>query len=239
MRAANGYPVWSPDGGTIVFYTGFSRSLFFKDAGASGSEQRSFDSPNNLLPYDWSRDGRFILYTEVAPGTGTDIWILPVAPGGRPAIDAKPRPYLHTPFYESQGRFSPETNPRWIAYVSDESGRYEVYVDTFPEQRRKTPISTGGGQYPQWGAGGRELYYVSPDFKLMAVSLKPGADSVEPSAPRELFSLPAVDTGYSPYEVAPDGQHLLVRATPQHQAAEPLTVIVNWPALMKRGPAAP
>jgi hypothetical protein len=130
-------------------------------------------------------------------------------------------------------------NPRWVAYVSDESGRNEVYVDTFPERRHKTPISTGGGLYPQWGAGGRELFYVSPDFKVMAVSLKLGTDYAEPSAPRELFPLPAVDNGHSPYEATPDGQRFLVRATPLQQAAEPLTVIVNWPALLRKGSPAP
>ena len=129
-------------------------------------------------------------------------------------------------------------NPRWIAYVSDESGRYEIYIDSFPERRRKTPISTGGGLYPTWGADGRELYYVSPDLKLMAVSLKMATDSVEPSAPRELFPLPVVDTGFSPYVPGPDGR-FLVRATPQQQAGEPLTVIVNWPALLKKGAGAP
>jgi Tol biopolymer transport system component len=239
-RNAHNYPVWSPDGATIVFYTGLAhRSLFFKEAGGAGSEQLIIASPALWIPFNWSRDGRFILYGEVAPGTGLDLWVLPVTREGRPAADAKARPYLRTPFYESQGCFSPQTNPRWIAYVSDESGRYEIYIDTFPERRRKSPISTGGGLYPAWDPGGRELYYVSPDFKLMAVSLKLGADSVEPSAPRELFPLPAVDTGFSPYDVAPDGERFLVRATPQQQAAEPLTVIVNWPALLKIGSASP
>jgi|SRR5215469_2648245 len=112
------------------------------------------------------------------------------------------------------------------------------FISTRSRSRRKTPISTGGGLYPSWGAGGRELYYVSPDFKLMAVSLKLGTDYAELSVPRELFPLPGVDTGYSPYEVAPDGQGFLVRATPQQQAAELLTVIVNWPALLKKGAAA-
>jgi hypothetical protein len=99
-------------------------------------------------------------------------------------------------------------------------------------------ISTGGGQYPQWGAGGRELFYVSLDNRLMAVSLKLGADSVEANAPRELFPLPAVDIGLPPYDVAADGQRFLVRAALGH-AGEPLTVIVNWPALLKKGAAAP
>ncbi len=93
--------------------------------------------------------------------------------------------------------------------------------------------------YPQWGAGGRELFYVSPDFKLMVVNLKWTADSVEPSAPRELFPLPAVDTGYSPYDATRDGQRFLVRATPRAAAAQPLTVIVNWPALLKKEAPAP
>jgi hypothetical protein len=120
-----------------------------------------------------------------------------------------------------------------VAYQSDETGRWEVYVQAFPEPRGATRISTGGGQYPQWGAGGREIFYVSPDNKLMVVSLKMGADTVEPSAPRELFPLPAAGDGWSPYDTTADGQRFLVRATPERAAAQPLNVIVNWPALMK------
>ena len=111
------------------------------------------------------------------------------------------------------------------------------YIQAFPEPRGKFQISTGGGQYPQWGAGGRELFYVSPDNKLMVVNLKLRADSVEPSAPRELFPLPVVDMGLPPYDTTSDGQRFLVRATPG-QAGQPLTVIVNWPTLLKKGAAA-
>jgi hypothetical protein len=96
-----------------------------------------------------------------------------------PHSDLSIQTTIRTPSYEGQGRFSPETNPRWVAYISDQSGRREVYIDTFPERRRRTPISTGGGQYPAWGAAGHEIYYVSPDFKLMLVSLKLGVDSAE------------------------------------------------------------
>ena len=162
-----------------------------------------------------------------------------MTPEGRIAEGAKSISYLRTLFYETQGRFSPETHPHWVAYASDESGRYEVYIDTFPERRRKTPISAGGGMYPAWGASGRELYYVSPDFKLMVVGVKFGTDFVEASAPRELFRLPGVEDGYSPFEPAPDGERFLVRATPQQQAAAPLTVIVNWPARMRKQSLAP
>jgi Tol biopolymer transport system component/predicted Ser/Thr protein kinase len=234
------FPVWSANGRTIVFYSGVPhRSLFFKDALGAASKQPFIESPAIWVPTDWSRDGHFILYSEIVSGTGQDIWVLPVSPNGSPAANDKPRVYLRTNSSEGYGRFFPEANPRWIAYVSDESGRNEVYLDTFPERGHKAPISTGGGQYPEWGAGGRELFYVSPDFALMVVSLKLGANSVELSVPRKLFPLPTGDDGWNPYQVAPDGQRFLVRATPQQQVAEPLTLIVNWPALMRKGPPAP
>ncbi len=126
-----------------------------------------------------------------------------------------------------------------MAYQSDETGRWEIYIQAFPEPRGAKRISTDGGQYPQWGADARELFYVSPDNKLMTVSLRIGADGVEPSAPRELFPLSAaVEVGWSPYDATADGQRFLVRATPE-QAAQPLTVIVNWPALLKNAATAP
>jgi hypothetical protein len=156
-----------------------------------------------------------------------------MTPKGGIAADAKPQPYLATRFNEQLGRFSPEPSPRWVAYQSDESRRDEVYIDAFPQPLGKTRISTGGGACPQWGVGGRELFYVSPDFKLMVVDLKLTGNSVEPSARRELFRLPAVDTGHSPYDTTPGGQRFLVLATPEHGASQPLTVIVNWPALLK------
>jgi hypothetical protein len=175
----------------------------------------------------------------VDPRTLRDLWILPVTPDGRVQPGAEPTLYLRTPFNESQGRFAPDPSPRWIAYQSDESGRYEIYIQSFPDPHGATRISTSGGQYPQWSPDGRELFYVSPDHKLMVVSIKLGADSVQPSAPHELFTLPADDLAstFSPYEVAPDGQRFLVRT--ESEQITPLTVVVNWPALLKKKSAAP
>jgi hypothetical protein len=130
------------------------------------------------------------------------------------------------------GRFSPEPNPRWVAYESDESGRFEVYIDAFPEPRNPVRISTGGGRHPEWGPDGRELFYVSPDLMLMEVSLKTGGDSVEASTPRDLFALSVFDNGFSPYEVGRDDQRFLVRALPDRQVSQPLALVSNWPALL-------
>jgi eukaryotic-like serine/threonine-protein kinase len=220
-------PVWSPDSRTILFASDAPPNLFRKDTSGTSGEQRLTQSPNPQFPMDWSRDGRFILYEEdTAPGNQRSLWILPVAPD-----DGKPRPYLRAAFNQSNGQFSPDT--RWVAFQSDESGRYEVYVDTLPEPRGKVRISTGGGVLPQWGDGGRELFYMSPDSMLMSVGLKPGAASLEPSAPHALFPLLVIDTDVSPYDAAPDGQRFLVLEAAEH-AAQPLTVIVNWPALLDR-----
>jgi serine/threonine-protein kinase len=154
---------------------------------------------------------------------------------GKVSGNAKPSPYLRTKFNESNARFSPEPSPRWVAYQSDETGRHEVYIRRFPEPRDKVPVSTAGGQYPEWDAGGRGIFYVAPDNKLMVVDVKITGDAVQRSAPRALFTLPIIDNGWSPYDTI-DGQRFLVRAVPQ-QASPPLTVIVNWPALLKKGPA--
>jgi len=171
--------------------------------------------------------------------TKSDLWMLPMTSDGKMREAEAPKPYLRTPFNELNGRFQPGPGPRWVAYQSDESGRDEIYIDSFPQPRGKKRISTGGGRFPEWGTGGRELFYLSPEDKLMAVRLKLEADTVEPSMPRELFRLPVSSIDFSGhYEVSRDGQRFLVLTNPEARP-QALTLIVNWQALLKRGAAAP
>jgi hypothetical protein len=188
------------------------------------------ESPNRQTVSDWSHDGHFTIYQEAAADTGYDLWVLEVTPEGRPAAGAKPRPYIRARFDQTLARFSPDD--RWVVYQSDESGRFEVYVQAFPEPREKFPISNGGGMFPQRKSDGRELFYLSTDGKLMSVRLNLGADSLEASVPHALFPLPPDFAGITPYAVAPDGQRFLTTVT--EDRPEPLNVIVNWPSLLKK-----
>jgi Tol biopolymer transport system component/predicted Ser/Thr protein kinase len=230
-------PLWSPDGRIILFTRLGTHVLLRKPANGIGEEQVVTERPgDNLVPIDWSRDGRWLLTREKDPETKYDIWRIPVTPDGKLRQDEPQAPYLRTRFNESQAHFSPEPSPRWLAYVSDESGQNEIYIDSFPEPRGKKRVSTAGGNGPQWGPGGRELYYVSPDNKLMAVDLKLGPDTVECSAPRELFALSLRSPAGPTYQASRDGLRFLVLANAE-TVPQPLNIIVNWPALLKKGGA--
>jgi hypothetical protein len=110
------------------------------------------------------------MYVELAPETGRDIWILALAPDRRLQEGTGPTPYARTPFAEHSPRFCPERNPRWTAYESNETGRSEVYLERFPVPGAKRRISTAGGRFPQWGGDIRELFYLAPTNKHMAVT---------------------------------------------------------------------
>jgi dipeptidyl aminopeptidase/acylaminoacyl peptidase len=184
----------------------------------------------NSGPTDWSPDGRFLLYEQSGEKTGFDLWLLPLFG------DRKPMPYLQTQFDEGQGRFSPDGH--WVAYASTETGRPEVYVQTFPASGGKWQISNGGGMLPLWRRDGKELFYVVPAVgRLMSVEVKT-SPQFEPSAPKFLFQAPfalthQMDAG-NHYAVSADGQRFLLNLPIQENASSPITVVLNWTAGLKK-----
>ena len=238
------HPVWSPDGRAILYSHIGSRSILRKAANGTGGEQVVIKRPEvGLSIADWSVDGRWALATVFDSDTKSDIWTLPMSPDGRLREDTAPKPYLRTSYNELESRFSPTPSPRWVAYESDDSGQFEVYVDSFPESHGRKRISTAGGHFPEWGPGGHELFYLTLDDRLMGVNLKLGTDTVEPFAPHELFRLPLPSLGgggpgSNPYEVSRDGRRFLM-LTNSEAIPPPLKLIENWPALLKKGAGAP
>jgi dipeptidyl aminopeptidase/acylaminoacyl peptidase len=227
-------PVWSPDGMRIAFFS--SRDgrwqLWEKPSNGLGDATLLLKTNTDLVPGDWSPDGRFLLYGDIDPkDRKTDLWVLPVRGiGGEPP---KSIPFVHTAFDENFARFSPDG--RWVAYQSDESGRNEIYVRPFGSDGAagagKWQISTNGGIEPRWPRAGKEIFYIGPDNMLMTVETKTGA-AFEVGVPRALF--PTRPVGVLRYDVAPDGQRFLVAVPTQEASSAPATIVLNWLEELKR-----
>jgi Tol biopolymer transport system component len=224
-------PVWSPDGSRIAFATSRgwgSTDIFQTLSSGAGRAEALLKSENRELPTDWSRDGQSLLFERVGMGSKSEVWILPLV-GER-----KPAPVLQAPFNESQAVFSPDG--RWIAYVSDESGRQEVYVQTSPASAAKWRISPDGGSQPQWRRDGREIFYLTADGRLMAAGVSPGV-GFEAASPTPLFRTEAMNQDVvgteSQYAVTSDGRRFLVSSPVEGQRGDPLTVVLDWTAGLK------
>jgi len=157
--------------------------LFEKDASGSGTEQLVLASTEDKKPEDWFPGGDLVLYTS-RNERGENLWILPLSG------DRKPYPIAQTSFEERNGQFAPDG--RWIAYDSNESGRFEVYAQPFPGLGGKWQISAGGGVTPRWSHDGREVFYIAPDGVLVAVPVRisPNGQALEPGVPDRLFVVP-------------------------------------------------
>jgi len=223
-------PVWSPDGSRIAFR--WSRDsgvfdLYQKLSSGTKDAEELLKSPENKEPTSRSHDGRFLMYTSVNATTRQDLWVLSLD-------DRKPSPVLVTPFDESNAQFSPDA--RWYAYVSNESGRNEIYVRPFRRQsgeasgpEGKWMVSKGGGFLPKWRPDGKALAYISLDRKLMVVDIN-ATTAIQAGTPLERQEVPR---GTNALDRAGDGR--VLAAVPAEQSAQtPHTVVLNWQAGLKR-----
>ena len=226
--------VWSPDGSRIAFAIRRPGAYDFyqKASNGIGSEDLLLKSDEPQYPFDWSPDGRFLLYGDTA-GSHFDLKYLPLV-----GDDRKPRVYLQNQFNQSQAQFSPDG--RWVAYTSDETGRNEISVQSFPQASKKWMVSTSGGTQPRWRRDGKELFYLSSDSTMMAVAVTTVPEFRVIGNPVSLFAAPVSNGGPDlnafHYDVSRDGQRFLINAvaTDAPAARLPITVVLNWPRLLKK-----
>jgi Tol biopolymer transport system component len=188
-----------------------------KNSDGSGDEKNIVQDSVDKYPNSWSKDGRYFLYVR-----GTDLWYVTLA-------NLKTRLFLKAPSALSNAQFSPDEKS--LAYASNETGRWEIYVTSFPEARGKWQVSTAGGEQPRWRGDGKELFYLSSDYKMMAVPVTIGAN-FNAGMPVALFQTiprqPVATTDIFVYDVSRDGQRFLINTPVKQGDTAPMTVVLNW-----------
>jgi serine/threonine protein kinase/Tol biopolymer transport system component len=224
--AQDSVPIWSPDASQLVFASNRRdfNDLYVKSSDGAQEEKNVLQhSDIDKFPNDWSKQGKYIFYKQ-----GTDFWFVSLP-------DLKDSLFLKAPSVLRNGQFSPDG--KWVAYASNETGKWEIYVTSFPAPHGKWQVSFGGGEQPRWRGDGKELFYLSPDGKVMAVAVTTGAnfDSGTPvilfqATPRQ--PIPVYDLFV--YDVSRDGQRFLIITPVKEAETAPMSVVLNWPAkLMK------
>jgi Tol biopolymer transport system component len=215
----NAYPAWTPDGQRIVYSSQEKEgapNLWWARANGAADAQRLTQS-KNLAQFQesWSLDGKVLAFRQLNPGTGNDIMTLPIEgnekSGWKPG---EPKPFVNSAFNEIEPAFSPDG--RWLAYRSDESGSFEVYVRPFPGPGGKWQVSTGGGLYPKWSRNGKELFYRTQDSKIMVVTYTASSDSFHADKPQLWSPGQFTDRGLGLYnfDLHPDGKRFAVLKAP-------------------------
>ena len=200
-------PVWSPDGRYILFSG--AEGIWWVRSDAAGKPQLLIRGKNPLYPFSFTPDGKRLAYNEVNPTTAYDVLTAPIEKDGAGLRAGKPEIFLQTSADERNAVFSPDG--RWLAYTSNESGKYEVYVSAFPDKGGKWQISNSGGAYPVWSRNGQELYFRSDDNLIMVATYAVKADSFVPDKPRVWSERRLADfgtIGFNNYDLAPDGKRI-------------------------------
>jgi eukaryotic-like serine/threonine-protein kinase len=223
-------PVWSADSKAIAYYTEINGPAgnIYRIPSGGGRAEPVVLSKTPTFPYAWSPDGKYVLYGTAGPKGSLEIWSQPLSG------DRKPSAYLEATYYQTSATFSPDG--RWVAYVSRETGRADVFIESFPTPGAKTQVSISGGDAPRWRRDGRELYYLSLDQKVMAVDVTFG-EVVQIGKPTPLFEIP---TGAgqrtfvsSEYDVSADGKRFII-SIPVQAVGAPITVVMNWLQALKQ-----
>ena len=223
--AIDAVPIWSPDATRLVFASNRQTyfGLYVKNSDGANDEKNIVKENVGNFPSDWSRDGKYILYCR-----GPDLWFLTYP-------ELKSSLFLKAPSVLRNGQFSPDG--KWVAYASNESGKWEIYVTSFPDARGRWQISSGGGEQPRWRGDGKELFYLSLDGKMMAAPVTTGAhfDAGTPvalfqSTPRQ----PVLVYDLFVYDVSRDGQRFLINTQVKQADSAPMSVILNWPAKLEK-----
>ena len=236
FRTPSGRPVWSPDGGHVGFSSAVEGKFVVvrKASNGLGGDEVLFKSDDDRALADWSLDDKYLILAANDPKTKQDVWVLPRSG------DEKSFPYLNQDYAEAQPRLSP--NGRWLAYIADKNGRFEVYVDTFTGGARNGSstargtwqVSSGGGTRPVWSRDGKALFYISTDRKMMVVDVHDaGGTRFDYSAPRPSFDVQISSNPWDEFDVSRDGRFLMPIPV-QQGSHEPITVIVNWAEALKR-----
>ena len=215
-------PIWSPDASRLVFASNrqLKWDVYMKNADGAQEEKNVFPQDGlKKAPSDWSRDGRYILYSQ-----GMDLWFVALP-------ELKSSLLVKAPSVIKNGQFSPDG--KWVAYASNETGKWEIYVTSFPEARGKWQVSTGGGEQPRWRGDGKEIFYLSTNGRMMAAPVTTGGnfDSGTPvalfqAAPRQ----PILVYDLFVYDVSRDGQRFLINTPVKQTEMQPLSLILNWHA---------
>jgi serine/threonine protein kinase/Tol biopolymer transport system component len=223
--SADSVPIWSPDASRLVFASNrlSFNDLYLKNSDGAQEEKNVLHDEIDKFPNDWSRDGKYILYTR-----HTDLWFENLA-------KLEKRLFLKAPSVLRNGQFSPDG--KWVAYASNETGKWEIYVTSFPEPRGKWQVSVGGGGQPRWRVDGKELFYLSSDSKMMAVPVTTGAN-FEARTPVALFQatprqpIPIFDLFV--YDVSRDGQRFLINTQVKQAESAPTSIVLNWTAKLNK-----